>query len=77
MQIIFFEQLIESVPTGIIILDLDENVQSMNPVSKSILGVEEVQQIKLTMYDNKIFRSLETIEQGISQTIKINGLKSY
>jgi len=76
-QNFFLQELINSAPSGIIILDFDEKVESMNPAAKRILGSEKFPNIQLTDFHEEFFQKLGSIEPGIPQTININGLKSY
>ncbi|HLX91847.1 MAG TPA: ATP-binding protein [Puia sp.] len=74
-QHLFLEKLINTSPTGIMILDFDGKIKQVNPKgldllaldSKSLLGRE------LTEIDNPVIRKIEVIEAGTSGTVSLSG----
>ncbi len=75
----FLEQLINASPSGIIILDLDNKIKSLNPRAQEIIGfdIEEINDIVLSNINNIILREIINLEAGDSKIIKLDGLKTY
>ncbi len=66
-QHFFLEKLIQTSPTGIIVLGYNEQVKQINPKAKEILGVNAI----------AVLDQLKSIKSGSSKTIKLDGLRSY
>ncbi|MES2653855.1 MAG: ATP-binding protein [Bacteroidota bacterium] len=66
-QHFFLEKLIQTSPTGIIVLDYNDQVKQINPKAKEILGSNAI----------VILDQLNLIKPGSSKTIKLDGLRSY
>ncbi len=66
-QHFFLEKLIQTSPTGIIVLDYNDQVKQINPKAKEILGSNAI----------VILDQLKLIKSGSSKTIKLDGLRSY
>jgi len=66
-QHFFLEKLIQTSPTGILVLDYDRQIKQINPKAKEILSADPEHLLKL-MKDTQI---------GNSKIIKIDGLHSY
>ena len=66
-QHFFLEKLIQTSPTGIIVLDYNEQVKQINPKAKEILGANTI----------AVLDQLKSIKSGSSKTIKLDGLRSY
>ncbi|MBN2281861.1 MAG: HAMP domain-containing protein [Candidatus Marinimicrobia bacterium] len=73
----FYEKLIETAPSGIIILDLNENVRIMNQAALKISGIKSFSNQKLSEFNNIFLQKLATLEPGIAQTIRLSGLLVY
>ena len=66
-QHFFLEKLIHTSPTGIIILDYDNQIRQINPKAEDILGEGA---------DNFV-KQLEPLRPGESKTIRIGGINTY
>ena len=76
----FLDLLINASPLGVIILDLDEKIQSVNPASYKILGVNTTENIiskKLTEINSLLAKEITTIKKYDSQTIRLNDASIY
>ncbi|KQB98838.1 PAS domain-containing sensor histidine kinase [Pedobacter sp. Hv1] len=65
-QHFFLEKLIQTSPTGIIILDYDGALKQVNPKAQSILNAHP-----------EVFEQLAAIQTGSSKMLKIDGLRTY
>lgn len=65
-QHFFLEKLIQTSPTGIIILDYDGTLKQVNPKAKAILDAHP-----------DVFEQLTAIQTGSSKILKIDGLHTY
>lgn len=65
-QHFFLEKLIQTSPTGIIILDYDGEMKQVNPKAEAILSVQP-----------HLFEQLTDIPTGSSKILKIDGLRTY
>ncbi len=65
-QHFFLEKLIQTSPTGIIILDYDGEIKQVNPKAKAILDAHP-----------DVFEQLTAIQTGSSKILKIDGLHTY
>ena len=66
-QHFFLEKLIQTSPTGIIIMDYDKNVQSINPTAAAILELDREQ----------VFSAIAVLQPGASRMLKIGGLSIF
>ncbi|NEU07634.1 HAMP domain-containing protein [Flavihumibacter sp. R14] len=78
-QHFFLEKLIYTSPTGIIILDFDEQIQQVNPRALQILNLEEKELLnqQIADLDNTFFRYIATLRTGETKTVKLNGAETY
>ncbi|HEY0898999.1 MAG TPA: ATP-binding protein, partial [Sphingobacteriaceae bacterium] len=78
-QHLFLEKLINTSPTGIIILDYDQLVTSVNPRALGLLGLKEKDLVRKTfgMISHPILNELKSLEPGESKTVAISGKESY
>ena len=78
-QHFFLQKLIATSPTGIIILDFDNNIQSINEKALMFLKMQERDLIgkRVDVLEHLIFRQLNTIQPGESATINITGIDMY
>ncbi|WP_207533244.1 sensor histidine kinase [Desertivirga arenae] len=76
---LFLEKLIEASPTGIIILDFDGRISSINPTARSIMNVhpEEVQGRVIASLPGKLASSLALLEVNGSKVVILNGIQSF
>lgn len=76
----FLDLLIEASPMGVIILDLDDNIQSANPAACRIFGVRDsgiIEGKTLTEIDSPLATELSRIEQYESDTIRLSDANIY
>jgi len=78
-QHFFLEKLIATSPTGIIILDYDDNIQLANHKALAILKLQESELIGRTMNSihHPIINQIKTLESGESATINLTGIDMY
>jgi nitrogen fixation/metabolism regulation signal transduction histidine kinase len=78
-QHFFLEKLISTSPTGIIILDYDDNVQQINPKALQISVVEEkdVLNYPIDKLDHPLFRQIKGLQSGASIVIKPDSINTY
>lgn len=75
----FLDKLIESSPVGIIMLDFDEKISSLNPASCELLKMKPENLIgkRLAEADNDLLVLLNQCEKDRNLTFSINGVKKY
>ncbi len=75
----FLEQLINASPSGIIILNLDNKIKSLNPRAQQIIGItkQQVGNTAISKIENIFLNQINKLEPGESTTIKLDGLKAY
>jgi two-component system, NtrC family, nitrogen regulation sensor histidine kinase NtrY len=78
-QYFFLEKLIQTSPTGILILDFDENIYDLNPKALSILNLDkkELKGKPLSIFNNLLIKAIEKLEKGASTTVNIEGGKKF
>ncbi|WP_343307909.1 ATP-binding protein [Chitinophaga niabensis] len=72
-QHFFLEKLIYTSPTGIIILNYDDEVQQINPKALQLLGIEHIAQAPA----HPIFQQVLQLRSGESRTISLTGIATY
>jgi PAS domain S-box-containing protein len=75
----FLERLIETAPSGIIILDLDDNIAMLNPAAKAMLGGETYALIgrPLKNLEGVMGDALKRLQSGQSEIISVSGIQTY
>lgn len=78
-QHFFLEKLIFTSPTGIVILDYDDNVQQVNPKALQILAldVSQVLQYPLDKLQHPLFKQIKQLRSGETVVIKPDGINTY
>lgn len=78
-QHLFLEKLIYTSPTGIIILDYDENIQEVNPKALELLGIEKKDILgkSIHMLTNPVIEQLKGLESGKSKTFSFRNTATY
>jgi len=78
-QHFFLEKLIFTSPTGIIILDYDDNVQEINPKALQVLGVkaEEVLKYPVDKLTHPLLRQIKHLRSGEAIVVKPDGVSTY
>ncbi|RYY36303.1 MAG: HAMP domain-containing protein, partial [Sphingobacteriaceae bacterium] len=74
-QHFFLEKLINTSPTGIIILDFDNQIQQINPKALQLLHLDEEQVIKRKVDDlpGEVFRQIASLKTGETKTARMAG----
>lgn len=77
-QSYFIQNLIEVTPVGIVIMDFDNKVSTINPAACSILNLEEevVGQL-LSQQQSELINALLELPLGVSKMISPNGLDKF
>lgn len=78
-QHFFLEKLIQTSPTGIIILDYEDKVQQINPAALELLGVDE-KEIKgkyLHEINHVVTQQITQLSSGEAKTITLSGAATY
>jgi len=78
-QHFFLEKLIFTSPTGIIILDYDDNVQQVNPKALQLLGLnaEDILQYPVDRLDHSLLQQIKKLASGESRVFKTDGSNTY
>ncbi len=78
-QHFFLEKLIYTSPTGIIILDYDENIKQINPKAMQILAIDEEELINHSVNDlpEYFLKHIKDLRSGEAKTIKLDGATTY
>ena len=77
-QSYFIQNLIEVTPLGIIIMDFDGNISSINPTAKQILKIDNNSIGKnLTSYPSELVDEILKVEKSVSKVITLNGIDKY
>jgi len=78
-QHFFLEKLILTSPTGIIILDYDQNIQQINPKALQILSLDEKSLINHPVTDlpENLLKHIRNLKAGETKTIKLSGATTY
>jgi two-component system nitrogen regulation sensor histidine kinase NtrY len=78
-QHFFLEKLIQTSPTGIIILDYDNKIHQLNPKALEMLEVSEkaVVNKQLNEIDHAVIKQFEDLQSGESRTISLNGITTF
>ncbi|MES1215689.1 MAG: ATP-binding protein [Bacteroidota bacterium] len=74
-QHLFLEKLIYTSPTGILILDYDDNVHQVNPKALQLLGVEEKELLRKSLDElsHPLLTQIKLLPSGYSKTFTMNG----
>ncbi|MBL7814175.1 MAG: PAS domain-containing protein [Saprospiraceae bacterium] len=78
-QHFFLEKLIQTSPTGIIILDFDEKIAAINPKACVLLGFSE-KELKgqaIKSMTHTFFRTLSTLKTGEAKTVILDSARSF
>ena len=78
-QHFFLEKLIFTSPTGIVILDFDDNVQQINPKALQILGIEAKQLLNypIDKVQHHLLEQIKLLKSGGTATVKADGINTY
>lgn len=78
-QHFFLEKLINTSPTGIIILDYDECIHQLNPKALQQLGLEEKALLGKPVHAifHPVLQEISRLSSGESRTLTVNGIETY
>lgn len=78
-QHFFLAKLIHTSPTGIIILDFDENVANLNPKASILLGFSEKEWVGKSIHDiaHPFFKTISSLKTGESKTVLWNSARTF
>ena len=75
----FLEKLVQTSPTGILILDFDEKIANINPKVCEILGLQAKDLIGQSIKDltHPLFQTITSLKTGEGRTISLSGIQTY
>jgi len=78
-QHFFLEKLIQTSPTGIVILDYEDNIQQVNPKALELLNTEEKEIKNKPVHEisNPLIQQVAQLKSGESKTVTLNGASTY
>jgi nitrogen fixation/metabolism regulation signal transduction histidine kinase len=78
-QHFFLEKLIQTSPTGIIILDYDNKVHQLNPKAIEFMAVngKSIINKQVEQIDHPVMKQISELNSGESKTITLNGVTTY
>ncbi|WP_423148666.1 sensor histidine kinase [Rubrolithibacter danxiaensis] len=78
-QHLFLEKLINTSPTGVIVLDYDNNISQLNPRASEFLGLKNEALINkpVESIEHPVLKEISVLKTGESKIVSINGLESY
>lgn len=78
-QHFFLEKLIFTSPTGIVILDYDDNVQQVNPKALQIIGsaANQVLNYPIDKLTHPLFEQIKLLRSGETIMVKADGVNTY
>ncbi len=78
-QHFFLEKLIQTSPTGIIILDYDNKIHQLNPKAIQFLNINEKSIInkQIEEIDHPVMKQISELQSGESKTISLNGVTTF
>ncbi len=78
-QHFFLEKLIFTSPTGIIILDYDNNIQQINPKALQILGMDAgaVSGSAIEQFSHPLIEQIKLLQSGETAIVKPDGINTY
>lgn len=78
-QHFFLEKLINTSPTGIIVLDFDECIHQINPKALQLLNLEEKYLLRQPVHSifHPLLQEISRLRSGESRTVHVNGIETY
>lgn len=75
----FLDKLIQTAPSGILVLDFEEQVSSCNPKAVQLLKIpaKGLLKKKLSEIDTPLAQAIDQLPKDKAKTISINGLETY
>ncbi len=78
-QHFFLDKLIQTSPVGILILDFDENISSLNPKARTLLEIDDrlLRGQPIHALNHPITQALSELKTGESKTIQLSGVQTF
>ncbi|MCB0277952.1 MAG: GHKL domain-containing protein [Calditrichaeota bacterium] len=78
-QHFFLQRLIEASPTGIIVLDFDDQLAAMNPAAEKLLNnsFSQIKGLRLDAIQHPLIQDCLDLEEGQKRTISRNGIELF
>jgi nitrogen fixation/metabolism regulation signal transduction histidine kinase len=78
-QHLFLEKIILTSPTGILILDYDENIHQINPRALKLLNMQESEVLNkpLDTIIHPVINQIKQLKSGEAKTVTVNGINTY
>lgn len=78
-QHFFLDKLIQTSPVGILILDFDENIASLNPKARTLLNIntQGLRGQSIHALNHPITEALSTLKTGTSKIVQLNGVHTF
>ena len=78
-QHFFLDKLIQTSPVGILILDFDENISSLNPKARTLLEIDNrsLKGQSIHALNHAITPILQELKTGESKIIQLNGVQTF
>lgn len=78
-QHFFLQKLINTSPTGIVILDFDENIQQANPKALELIQMTERELVgqRVQSINSPLILEIARLSSGQSKTVTINGIDTF
>ena len=78
-QHFFLEKLIFTSPTGIVVLDFNDNVQQINPKALQIVGMtaKQVLNYPIDKLKHPLFNQIKILRSGENMVVKPDGINTY
>lgn len=78
-QHLFLEKLIDTSPTGILILDYDDRIHEINPKALKLLGIEEkeVQDKLIADSEHPVLLQIQQLKSGEAKTVIFNSANTF
>jgi len=75
----FLEKLIETSPTGVVILDFDQQVEQLNPKALQLLGLDRYENLRQAIDECKhpLLPELKNLPAGESKVVSLSGIENY
>ena len=75
----FLQKLVTTSPTGILILDFDENITDLNPKCLEMLNLDKKKLIGKSIYsiDNPLLKTIAALKTGDAKTINLSNAKTF
>jgi len=75
----FLEKLINTSPTGVVLLDLDQNIEHLNPRAMQLLEINENNDLpsEISACRHPLIKEIKELKPGESKVVSISGVKNY